>query len=430
MGGGKEKQATNQMIAQDRAQGQTEHSDYMGKTNTDWDQARGRNNDMYSSMYGGYKNFIDGSPGAAGDAPAGGGGGGGGGVPGAGDPRFGESETSYRNFLTNGGIDRGGFDKFQGNLEELGRTGGWSPEQQARVTGDANTMRGMASDPNIANRMRGNGVFDEFAKTGGYSDQDISNIRQRAGSVIPAYYDVARQQAARQATVQGGYGPGQAAMMSRMSREQARGAQSAALDAELGIRQNVNQGRQWGATGMSDAEGNYQGMRQGALTGASNLEGNMTNSIAQNRTGAANAGASNESGMQSHIQQGKMFGTQGLEGMAESAAARSAAASSASAANARWQAEFDRQGKEFGLEGMKSLYGMEPGETGMYINSNLAGRGLNTNANQGTYDARMANNPQRDWLSTIGGIAGAAGGAMTGIGALGYGAKAKAVGGR
>jgi hypothetical protein len=424
MGGGKEKKATNQMMAQDRAQNQGEHNQFMGRVNTDWDQARNRNEEMYQSMFGGYKKFADGSGGAQPGMGAPGSGGGGG-DPGAGDGRFGEVETSYRDFLKGGGIDKTGFDRFQGHLGEIAQTGGWSPEARANIMGDVGKMRGMVDDPTIANRMRGNGVFDEFAKTGGYSDQDIGNIRSRANSVIPAYYDVARRDAARRGAIQGGYGPGQSALMSRMSREQARGAASTALDTELGIKDKVNSGRQWGASGLTDAERGYQDMRMRALTGASGIEGGMTDSIARNRTGAANMGATNETGMQSHIQQGKMFGTQGLEGMAESAAARSAAASARGAADARWQAEFDREGQQFGLEGMRSLYGMQPGETSMYLGANMAGRGLNMDNQQGQYDARMRNNPQRDWLGTIAGLAGAGAGVMTGAGALGLGRKVR-----
>ena len=73
---------------------------------------------------------------------------------------------------------------------------------------------------------------------------------------------------------------------------------------------------------------------------------------------------------------------------------------------------------------MQSLYGMKPGEVEMYLDKNLEGRQLAYNQQGQTYDARMQNNPKRDWMSTIGGIAGAAGGAMTGLGAMGFGNQA------
>lgn len=418
MGGGAQQSKTNNMLDQDRARQQQEHSQFMGAVNGGIQGSQQRAGDMYGSLSGGYNNFINGG----GDYTGGsGGGGGGGGAPM--DSRFGDVEGSYRNFMGSGGVDTGRFNQFQGNLGELAGSGGWTPEQTAAYEGDVNSMRGMASDENIANRFRGNGVFDEFAKTGGYSDRDISNIRSRANSVIPAYYDVARNEASRMGSVQGGYGPGQGALFARMGRDQARGAASTALDTEVGIKDKVNSGRQWGAGQVSNAEGALQNMRMNALTGATGAESNMRNSIAQNRIGAANAGAGNETGMQGVIQKGKMFGTQGLEGMAESAASRAAASSAQSAADAHWQAQFNREGRQYGLEGMQSLYGSHPGEVDMYLGHNEAGQGLDNSASGRIIDQRMQNNPKRDWASTIGSLAGGFAGAATGLGALGMGKK-------
>lgn len=422
MGGGAEKKKTNAMLDSQSAQNQAEHNQFMGAVNKGLEGATSRASDMYGSLYGGYNKFISGEGNFNPDKYGSSGSGGGGGGP-AVDPRFGDVENSYRNFMNGGGVDQGMFGQFQGQLGELARTGGWSPEDVASVRGDIGGMRNIASDENIAGRMRGAGVFDDFAKTGGYTPQDIANIRARATSVIPAYYDVARDNARRMASVQGGYGPGQAALMSRLSRDSARGAQDAALNAELGVSDRVREGRQWGGSQIASAENALQAMRMNALTGASGTQANMLNSIAQNRMGAASAGGGNEVGMQGLVQKGRMFGTQGLEGMAESAASRAAAAGAASAADARWRAQFDREGQQYGLEGMKSLYGMAPGEVDMYLGANQSGRALNNSNFEGVIDQRRANNPQRDWLSTIGGLVGAAGGAMTGVGALGYGRK-------
>lgn len=404
MGGGKDKEATNRMLNEDRSRSLREHQGYLDITRRGIEDSQGRANDMYKSMFGGYNDFIGGSgdfkPGSY--VTSGGGGGGGGGE----DGRFGEAENSYRNFLNNGGVDQGRFSAFQGHLMDIAGNGGWSDEARKNVMGDVTNLRDTANSADVANRFRGGGVFDEFARTGGYSDADISNIRSRANSVIPAYYDIAKQDAARGARIQGGYGPGQSALFSRMAREQAQGAASTARDTEVGIRDKVNEGRRWGASGMSDAEAALQSMRLSALTGASGLESNMVNSIAQNRTSAAGTGGGNEIGMQGLVQKGKMFGTQGLEGMAESAAARGRAAAADAAADARWQAEFNREGRQFGLEGMRSLYGMRPGEVDMYLGYDLANRELDAMNRQGMYQTRIGNKGKGvDW----GKIAAAAG---------------------
>jgi hypothetical protein len=73
---------------------------------------------------------------------------------------------------------------------------------------------------------------------------------------------------------------------------------------------------------------------------------------------------------------------------------------------------------------MQSLYGMRPGEVEMYLDKNLQGRDLHYGQRSGGIDQRMQNNPKRDWVSTIGGLAGAFAGGMTGLGAIGVGAKA------
>ena len=423
MGGGAQQKKTNQMLDQDRARQLSDQSQFMGAVNKGIQGSQERASDMYKSLYGGYDRFIQGgdnfNPGAYGELTTGGGGGGG--AAPARDQRFTDVEGAYRKFMDGGGIDTGRFDRFQGNLAEIGASGGWSPEQIAAYEKDVAGMRGIASDEDIARRFRGGGVFDEFAKSGGYSPADISNIRARATSVIPAYYDVARNEAARMGAVQGGYGPGQAALFARMGRDQARGAQDAAREAEFGISDRVREGRKWGASGMSSAENALQNMRMSALTGATSAEGNLRNSIAQNRIGASSAGGSNETGMQSAIQRGKMFGIQGLEGMAESDAARAAAGAAASSADAKWRAQFDREGRQYGLEGMRSLYGGAPGEVDMYLGHSEAGRGVDNSISGRIIDQRMANNPKRDWLGALTGIAGGVGGLMTGAGAMGYG---------
>jgi hypothetical protein len=277
-------------------------------------------------------------------------------------------------------------------------------------------------------RMRGGGVFDEFAKTGGLSMEDRANMRSRATSTIPAFYRQMQEEANRGAAVQGGYGPGRAALAGRLARQQSAAGAEAALNAELGISDQVRQGRQWGGTNIAQSEAALQSLlssnRLAGLRGASETEANMVNAIAGTRLGAANAGGGNEIGMQGLIQKGKMFGTQGLEGMAESAAARGAAGAAQSAADAKWQADFNRDSRMMGLEGMQSLYGMRPGEVEMYLDKNLQGRDLHYGQRSGGIDQRMQNNPKRDWVSTIGGLAGAFAGGMTGLGAIGVGAKA------
>ena len=432
MGGGKEKTKTNQMLAQDRASAGQEHNQFMGTVNSGIAGSTQRASDMYNTQFGGFKDFAEGkydyNPGAAG---AGGGGGGGGGV--ADDPRLAGVQSQYEEFMKGGGVDPTVFNQFQGQLTDLSKTGGWSPEQIASMQGNINAYKDIGRTGGVDEagqaRMRGGGIFEEFGKTGGLSDTDRANIRSRATSTIPAYYQQMQDDANRSRAVQGGYGPGAAALSGRLARQNASAGASAARDAELGIMDQVNKGRQWGGQNMASSEASLQGLlssnRLAGLGGATQAEAGMVTDIANRRLGASNYGAGNETGMQGLIQQGKMWGTSGMQGLAESAMSRAAAGSAQSSADARWAADFNRDGRMMGLEGMQSLYGMKPGEVDMYLDKNLEGRKLNYGQQATGIDQRMQNNPQRDWLSTIGGVAGAAGGLMTGVGNLGFGRKTK-----
>jgi hypothetical protein len=79
---------------------------------------------------------------------------------------------------------------------------------------------------------------------------------------------------------------------------------------------------------------------------------------------------------------------------------------------------------------MNELYQSTPGEVNMWNNTLLANRGLQGQQTSGSIDQRMQNNPNTNWASTIGQIAGGAAGAMTGLGALGVGAKAAGTAGK
>lgn len=424
MSGAKEAGKTNNMIDQDRNRNAGEHQSYMNTVNQGTAGAQGRANDMYNVQFQGLNDFATGGQDYKGPS----GGGGGGGAVGL-DSRYGDVESQYREFMRTGGVDRTKFDESQGHLSELAKTGGWSPEQQSSVMSNVRGLQEIGRTGGIdaegQARMRGGGVFDEFSKTGGLDEGARSNIRSRGNSVIPSMYGQMRNEANRMGAVQGGYGPGRAALSGRMGREQAGAAQSAALDSELGIQKQVNEGRQWGAGNMASSEAGLQGQlvgnRLAGLNGAGAMEGNMVNSIAGNRQTAANSGSQNELGMQGLTQSGRQWGTQGLEGIAGAATSLAASNAGRGDADARWQAGFNREGRQYGLDQMGSLYGSKPGEVDMYLGANLEGRGLTANTNQGQYDARIANNPRRDILGTVAGMAGAAGGVMSGLGGLGMG---------
>lgn len=153
-------------------------------------------------------------------------------------------------FVKQGSQIQGGYDNIlNGNfVGGSGRTGA--------VEGSIGSLRDFANNPIDAegiNRSRGGGVFDEFAKTGGISDAYKEDYRKRAGAVIPQMFGQVNNNLTRQAAATGS-GGNLSGSMARNLRQQAFAAQDASTNAELGLQDTINKGRQWGAGSMSGAE--------------------------------------------------------------------------------------------------------------------------------------------------------------------------------
>lgn len=186
------------------------------------------------------------------------------------DELYNKTLTGFEGYLPTGGIDQSAIDAIMGDiggLRELGRTGGL--------------------DETAINRYRGGGVYDEFAKTGGYSEADIANIRARGGSIIPSMFSGLKDELQRQNTAQGGYNPGYTSSLAKAGRDAYRSGADAVRDTEIGIKSKVNEGRQWGATGMTSSENALQSLRTGnmfrGLEGASGRELGLQESIRSGR---------------------------------------------------------------------------------------------------------------------------------------------------
>lgn len=478
---------------------QNQSADFISRNTRDTKNSQQRTNQLYQDAYGGYKSLSDPTnflstgliPGAT---TSGGGGGGGGGSADGGrgtDTRFSEAENAYRRFMgstggwdpsriasmdtniaglknlaaTGGGItgERGNDPNFgiaENSYKNFINTGGWDPNQlETSNRGISGLMDiGATGGVNAADqtRARGGGVYDEFGQTGGYNAGDLSNIRRRSTSGIPAFYGQMKNEAARLGSIQGGYGPGRAAMMGRLGRDQAAASSDAALNAELGIKSAVNTGRLAGAAGMAQSEQGLQGLLTGnklaGLTAGTAAQQAQAASTSQGKqfgttgiAGMAQAdrdamikaavargdlsmnsllGASGvESGMMNSIIQGQMYGTSGLQGMAEAdrqAALAASAIGGSNAANANalaqqqsnWANQFNLERQTQGLSGLTSLYNSTPAEYNANLNlglqnrattaSNLSGMGGVIKGNQ--------NNGSSGWQTAaqIGGTLGAA----------------------
>ena len=344
----------------------------------------------------------------AGGAPVSSGGGGGGG---------GSSNTT------------GGMRDFFGDVGMISRNT-FDEAERAYKNMDLSTAKRFAETGGLENadldRWRGGGVYDEFAKTGGYSDVDKANIRSRAISPIGSFAAGERDEMARRRAVQGGYTPGFDASQRALKRDTARNIADTSLSAELGIQENVRAGRLAGAEGMSRTEGEIETLRtQNQLEGSRQVaqiqqavaSGMM--SAAQGRMMIDQTNQQTQLAMASGRTQREIAELQLKAARGNASAARSLAEAQMQAQNERFLIEAEQQGKMFGAQGMERVYGYGGNQydTGMDRDLNITNSQAQANLGLGnlrSQQADMIGGPM-DMFGNIVDIGAGAVGAMSGI---------------
>jgi hypothetical protein len=281
-----------------------------------------------------------------------------------------------------------------------------------QVTGQGDALAAFGQtgglDAESANRFRGLGVYDEYAKTGGYSDADKANIRARALSPISSYATGTRDELARRAAISGGYTPGFDAASRALRRDTARNIADTSLNAETGIMDRVIANRMAAAQGASQAEGAYQGLRTGNM-----LRGMEGAASAYGQAGGLYSNAASQEGsLQDRINQ---YTLAGLDG----ARATEAAISDVNAANANRQLT----AQTAGLGGLQDIYGSDVGQL-------EASRARDTGLLSGQASSNLAYYTPRTQLATqpgVGGLIANAAGAGLGL-AAGFMNPAKGLG--
>ena len=425
-----ETKKTNTMLDQERAKANNQFDSFTQTQQGRSNDAYGRSNQAYDAIFKGYNDMAGGNT-LAGIGP--GGFGGGSAVPqhvGL-SGTYGAVKGSYADFMNGGGVDVGAMREGHGTLRNLSDTGGFDAETRARVMGDIGRYRQFAEtggiDEAARGRMRGAGVFDDFAQTGGVSAGDAANLRKRATSGVPAFYGAMSEDMNRARRIGGGSSAMGNAAALKLARERSRGVSEAALNAELGITDRVREGKQWGAGNIAQSEGALQqlltGNKLAGIGGALGGEMNLANSVAGTRLGAAtNLGAS-EQNIQGIVQKGKMYGTSGMQDIAgietddaQRAASLAAAGANASADSASADAKFREQLRQHGLAGLMDLRGQAPGEVGMYDQNILQGIGGRAGfANEGIGMRYGAPGNNKSAWDTVGQIAGAGAGLVGGL---------------
>lgn len=211
------------------------------------------------------------------------------------NPEHGDIWANYQNAANQGQQDYGnimkGYQDFAGQNQQKAN--------QASVT-NANYTR----SPEMNSAM---GTFKEFSDTGGYTPQQIQELRARGVSPIRSTFASAMQNLNRQKALQGGYSPNMTAAIARM--QGALGSQLAeqTTNVNAGIAENQNKNRLSGASGLgglSQSDSELATRVALANAGAAN-QASMFNAGQANQTGQFNAGL----GLEGLAGQRSLYGT-------------------------------------------------------------------------------------------------------------------------
>lgn len=126
--------------------------------------------------------------------------------------------------------------------------------QDAQKPADINVAK---VNPAIANYQRSNELnqtmqgYGDFAKTGGFTDQGIQDIRERSISPIRSTYANAMSNINRQRSLQGGYAPNYIAATEKMTRTMPSQLADASTNVNAGLAQMIQSGRLAGLGGLA-----------------------------------------------------------------------------------------------------------------------------------------------------------------------------------
>lgn len=368
-------------------------------------------------------------------------------------PDFGESNSTYRNFAQTGGVDAQKLQEALGLYRPLtSEKGGFTDDRLAGIKSDTNTLRNTNYD-DVKNRA----VLNDFEQTGGYTPEQIAQIKRQAASSGSSIYSSLADNLARNKSVTGlgtGYNP---ALFS-LARKSAQDANAATLNASTSLNNQIRANKLDASKTQAQLALQADAEKRAALAAASGTDISTQGLIDATRLSAISGIGGENFRNEQLISGNKLAGAQGLESTAGKqaqlalskaglldqyglglgqldlsraggldsyalnsaqlqAAASGAGAGRASADQAaRAQIEEfllsqGQSGKQFGAGGLLSLYNSKPEEVMAY--QDLIGRtiGANAGANQGYLGLNIANNQSGgnkalDWLKTIGSFAG------------------------
>lgn len=301
----------------------------------------------------------DGNGGGDGEAPEGNGGGGNSG------PSYldvwremqgktgGFDETRLNNInssserLRNSQNNYGSTDTSISGLQDFARTGGIQSDTLSRIY-----------DPTLT----------EFATTGGYTDADKANIRNRSNAGVSSFYNnlregMDRSRLASGANINGGAVAGTNLKLARASAQDQAGN---LRNTELGINDSVRAGRMAAASKLSDAGLGVAGIQSNNTLQGYDKAGQLDLTKQKQVADALAASGNLDLGTQSTINNARLAATSGLSqdtlGRMSIGASQAAANAALAAANERFIIGQRQQGRFEANQGLLDTYRSAPAE--------------------------------------------------------------------
>lgn len=117
------------------------------------------------------------------------------------------------------------------------------------------------------------GGYEDFSQTGGFTPEQIAAMRGRGEGVIRSNFDTAIRGIDRQKKLTGGYSPGYAASMAKLTRDRATALGDQNINLEAQLADSIRSGKLAGLSGMTDIDKSRSSLESGALSGKTSLYG-------------------------------------------------------------------------------------------------------------------------------------------------------------
>lgn len=123
--------------------------------------------------------------------------------------------------------------------------------------------------------------YQDFANNGGFSDQNVQDMRARSVAPMRAVYQNAQDNINRQRALGGGYSPNYTAASAKMARELGYGLADASTNVEGQLAQQKQQGRLSGLAGMTGIDSALLGNQTQRFGLANSTLGQANNTLGQ-----------------------------------------------------------------------------------------------------------------------------------------------------